>query len=122
MESTKSSWTLKVNLNDDLKVQPSSVCIKGSPAPQNYQNVAHVPCGKNGPEDEPYITQETENCLGFCSSTVQQKNELFSLIRNISTWSNSKNQVVKREKVRSEVLFKGGHLRAAVHDRSAKMV
>ena len=29
MESTKSSWTLKVNLNDDLKVQPSSVCIKG---------------------------------------------------------------------------------------------
>ena len=52
----------------------------------------------------------------------QEKSELFSLIRNISTWSNSKNQVVKREKVRSEVLFKGGHLRASVHDRSAKMV
>ena len=30
--------------------------------------------------------------------------------------------MVKREKVRSEVLFKGGHLRASVHDRSAKMV
>jgi len=72
LESTKSTWTLKVNLNDDLKVQPSTVCIKGSPPLplQNYQNVAHVPCGKNGPEDEPYITQETENCLGFCSSTV----------------------------------------------------
>ena len=29
LESTKSTWTLKVNLNDDLKVQPSTVCIKG---------------------------------------------------------------------------------------------
>ena len=30
LESTKSTWILKVNLNDDgLKIQPSVVCIKG---------------------------------------------------------------------------------------------
>ena len=71
-------------------------------------------------EDVPLIIHQTENGLGYCSST--EKLDRFEVIREHATWTKpSTNQAVNRAKVTPETLFKA-HLRASVHDRSATMV
>ena len=68
----------------------------------------------------PLIIHQTENGLGYCSSTKNL--DIFQTIREHATWTKpSTNQAVNRKKITPETLFKA-HLRASVHDRSANMV
>ena len=53
---------------------------------QNYQNVAYLPYGqKFSNEDVPLIIHQTENGLGYCSSTDNL--DIFQTIRDHATWT-----------------------------------